>query len=182
MRKSSLLLSALLCVSASYNAWGQAQYTVTDLSTLPRGLSSDATGINRYGQVVGYSTGINGQPQAFLYSGGSMQGLGTFSPSQSCSIATGINNAGQIVGYTQQSYGVGYGTGPTYGFIYSGGTITQIPSLGGIAYTFGNAINNAGQVCGDFACFQFRCHGYVPVFGCHIVRLGKPEWRGGRLQ
>jgi len=130
------------------NAWGQFQYTVTDLGTLPGGLSSDATGINSTGQVVGYSTGSNGQPQAFLYSGGSMQGLGTFSPSQSCSVATGINSAGQIVGYTQSSYGAGYGAGPSYGFIYSGGTVTQIPSLGGVAYTFGNAINNAGQVAG----------------------------------
>jgi probable HAF family extracellular repeat protein len=144
----SILLVALLLLLPIKNACGQVQYTVTDLGTLPSSSFSDATAINSNGQVVGYSTGSNGQPQAFVYSGGSMQGLGTFSPSQSCSIATGINNAGQIVGYTQQSYGVGYGTGPTYSFIYSGGTTTQFSELSGPAYTFGNAIDNAGQVAG----------------------------------
>lgn len=146
--RSVLFTGIVFALVGDGSALGQVQYTVTDLGTLPGYLSSDATGINSNGQIVGYSTGSNGQPQAFLYSGGSMQGLGTFSASQSCSVATGINNAGQVVGYTQQSYGVGYGTGPTYGFIYSSGTATQFSELRGPAYTFGNTINNAGQVAG----------------------------------
>ena len=40
------------CVAG--DAWGQVQYTVTDLGTFPGGTYSHATGINDSGQVVGY--------------------------------------------------------------------------------------------------------------------------------
>lgn len=54
MRRFVFLLYALLLVSARQNVWGQVQYTVTDLGTLP-GYSAEsvATAINNNGQIVG---------------------------------------------------------------------------------------------------------------------------------
>ena len=75
---------------------GAAEYTVTDLGTLPGGSASAAYSINNSGQVVGYST-TSGNNHAFLYSGGTMNDLGTL-PGGDGSSANSINNSGQVVG------------------------------------------------------------------------------------
>lgn len=68
--------------------------TVIGLGTLDGGLFSGAAGINNSGQVVGTSDveycskyGCTSSQSAFLYSGGSMQGL-------NMSGAAGINDLG----------------------------------------------------------------------------------------
>ena len=50
-RNTVVVLGVLLVVGG--NAWGQVQYTVTDLGTLLSGGYSCAEGINASGQVVG---------------------------------------------------------------------------------------------------------------------------------
>src|SRR5262245_11021030 len=55
-------------------------------------------------------------------------------PGASDTSANGINNAGQIVGSASSS-----------GFLYSGGSFTQIGLL-----TFANGINNAAQIVGSW--------------------------------
>ena len=102
---------------------------MVDLGTLS-GRASDeshARGINNSTQVVGYSISTNGS-QAFLYSAGTMIGLG---PASAYSEAYSINDSGQVVGYWY------YGT-----FLYSGG------SMGNLGFSSAKCINNNGQIVG----------------------------------
>jgi probable HAF family extracellular repeat protein len=72
-------------------------YSVTDLGTLPGGTYSAATGINSFGQVVGYSNGPPTQ-HAFLWSKEhGMQDLGTLF-SGGPSWGAGINDLGHVTG------------------------------------------------------------------------------------
>lgn len=77
--------------------------TVQDLGALgPAAFaSSGAAGINRYGQVVGYSQTSTGEMHAFLYMSGKMHDLNDLIPANSGWVlqsAYGINDAGQIIG------------------------------------------------------------------------------------
>ncbi len=69
------------------------------------GSSSEATGINDSGQIVGYSTtttSFDSPTHAFLLNRGSqMKDLGTLGGTSS--EATAINASGQIVGYSTTS-------------------------------------------------------------------------------
>ncbi len=75
--------------------------TTIDLGTLG-GSSSQASGINLAGQIVGYSTISNGSSCAFLYTSGPMTNLNNLLVSSNSSwnlqYANGINDNGQIVG------------------------------------------------------------------------------------
>ena len=73
-------------------------YAITDLGTLG-GTSSEASGLNNLGDVVGASTTASAVPRAFLYRNGLMFDLGTL-PGGSASHATAINDRGDIVGYS----------------------------------------------------------------------------------
>jgi len=78
---------------------------------------------------------------AFIYSNGKMSDLGTLSGNP-FSEAADINDSGQIVGIT----GPYTNTTLCVPFIYSNGTMTQLPSaVNAHAY----AINNSGAVVGD---------------------------------
>jgi probable HAF family extracellular repeat protein len=94
--------------------------------------SSEATGINATGQVVGHST----QEQAFVYAGASLQILPGLSGR-----ALGINNRGQIVG--------GYMPPDTnwHAFLYSDGTLHDL-GVAGASDTVATAINSSGEVVG----------------------------------
>ncbi len=79
MRRFIVLVSALFLSPLMVgHAWGQVQYSVTDLGTLPGYTNrSYANGINSSGQVVGLVENASNAYRAFLYSGGTMQDLGT---------------------------------------------------------------------------------------------------------
>ena len=111
--------------------------TIIDLGALPGGNSSQAHGINDFGQVVGWSG-----TDAFLYSGGVMDNLGTL-PGYSGSYANGINDNGQVVGFT------GYDTDDAYtAFRYSSkGGMVNLGNFGGY-FSYASAINNSGQIVG----------------------------------
>ena len=110
-----------------------------------RGKYSQAFGINDSGQIVGWSS-ISGTGivyHAFLYSGGSMQNLGTIGGLES--YAYSINNSGQIVGNSETS------SGATDAFLDSGGgTLSAADDLGtfGGGWSLAKGINNSGQVVG----------------------------------
>ena len=94
MRRQIVALAVLFSVAVG-NAWGQVQYTVTDLGALPS-VWQAATGINASGQVVGYGVG-SGTGQALSYSNGTVTDLGTL-PGGTWSNAGGVNASGQVVG------------------------------------------------------------------------------------
>lgn len=62
-------------------------------------------------------------------------------PNDFSSSAFGLNDSGQVVGISQSA------SGETHGFLYSGGSMTSIGSLGGDTYA--NAINSSGQIAGS---------------------------------
>jgi probable HAF family extracellular repeat protein len=105
--------------------------TIVDLGTLG-GASSMAYAINNAGQVVASSrTASDGFDHPFLYTPEGMRPLGNITGT-----AYGINSAGLIVGDSNNN-----------AFLYSGGTLSYLPGLGG---TNGDAmgINDLGQIVG----------------------------------
>ena len=129
---------AFLCVVALLPSAHAA--TITDLGTLG-GTSSNATGINASGQVVGTSALAGDKVlHAFLYSAGRMTDLGTLGGTTSS--ARGINDSGQIVGNSSPS-----GDQPRHAFLYSGGVMTDLGTLAG-GSSIANAINASGQIAG----------------------------------
>jgi len=72
-------------------------YVITDLNTVPGGISSGAA-INNAGQVAGYSClNVDNIHTALWQPNGAMLDLGTL-PGGGNSFAYAINNAGQVVG------------------------------------------------------------------------------------
>jgi probable HAF family extracellular repeat protein len=145
MKKILVVVAALGVLSiVVVDAWGQVQYTLTDLGTLPGTNSGRATGINNSGQVVGAAYDIlNGSPSdshAFLWQSGSgMKDLGTLGGTNS--YAYGINSSGEVVGGADISGDV------EHAFLWqSGGGMHDLGALGGDSYALG--INNSGQVAG----------------------------------
>jgi probable HAF family extracellular repeat protein len=102
----------------------------------------NAYGISDSGQVVGSGTTEGGPGQALLYSGGTIQDLGTVVGGE-VSKALGVNDSGQVIGISVN------GGGNTNAFIYNlnSGSITHIlPAYQSVTYPL--AINNLGQVVG----------------------------------
>lgn len=93
-------------------------------------------GINNRGDIAG-----TWQGDAFIYSGGSLRNIGRLG-TWGNSTARGVNDAGQVIG--NGYYEVGE---RQRGFVYSGGVIRIIPTLGG-DWSYAAAINSSGQVAG----------------------------------
>jgi probable HAF family extracellular repeat protein len=120
---------------------------VRDLGTLGGHISA-ARGINRFGQIVGYSlTGASDNfgfiNAAFISDGFLMQNLNL-----DWSAASAINDAGQIVGEMRFTPGVDL----LHAFLYEQGAATDLgslPPLADSAYSSAHSINEAGQVVGQ---------------------------------
>jgi len=118
-----------------------------------------ASGINNFGQIVGFYTTANGSPAvSFIYSGGQYTGI--FDPNANTSgngsgtYATGINNFGQIVGFY-------FGAGNVdHGFVDNNGVFTTIDdplATGGTELT---GINDSGDIVGIYTDATGE-HGFV---------------------
>jgi probable HAF family extracellular repeat protein len=121
------------------------QYAVTYFG----GPLTYGTGLNNSGQVTGSTqvvtdTSPGGATQAFLYTGGSTEDLGTLGGANS--VGKAINNSGQVAGESQIA-----GATPYYhAFLFSNGTMQDLGTLSGpISFAFG--INDSGQVTGSSA-------------------------------
>lgn len=133
-----MLLRKFLAAVALVWLWlapmaGQAAplYTVT---LLP-GVDFAPTGMNNAGQIVGFAGTGEGSVQAVLYSGGVLQGLGTFGGNSSYGNA--INDNGAIAGTFIAA------SGEQHGFLFQDGRFTDIG-----AGTSGHGINARGDVVG----------------------------------
>jgi probable HAF family extracellular repeat protein len=121
--------------------------TMTDLGTLG-GSVSQATAINKSGQVVGWSQ-IAGDrvSHAFLWSAGKMTDLGT-RRGRGCSYASAINDRGQVVGWSGSCPVIRGKRGPYRAVLWSRGKIRNLGTLGNRS-SEATGINERGQVVGD---------------------------------
>jgi len=105
-----------------------------------------ANHVNSNRQVVGWSRKADlPNPRtwhAFLWENGARTDLGTLD--SDWSIATSINDDGVVVGYSQ----LVEGSGLLYGFRWSGGQMTQLPSLGANTYNGASDVNASGEAVG----------------------------------
>ena len=123
---------------------------VTDLGTLPGWSSSEATGINNSGQIVGFGVTASYDQRGFIYSTGTMTDLGTLGAPGGYSHAYGINNAGQVVG---ESDGRAFIYTPSGGMVNLNSVITNLAGSGFTTLIQARTINNSGQIAGygDFS-------------------------------
>jgi|HubBroStandDraft_1064217.scaffolds.fasta_scaffold88304_2 probable HAF family extracellular repeat protein len=117
----------------------------TSISTLG-GSVSLANAISGSGEIAGwnsYDSNANFDPQAFVYSNGSMMNINSPALFPSGTEAYGINNSGEVVG-------TGYLSPSNFhAFLYSGGKMTDIGPPGSLQAS-AVAINNSGQIVGSY--------------------------------
>ena len=94
--------------------------------------------------MVGESGSHEDTGKAFLYSGGSMKGLGTL-PGQPYSEAMGIDDSGRIVGWSYSSRANVQGRA----FLYEDGEMEDLGTLPGDLYSMARAIDEHGRVVGQ---------------------------------
>jgi probable HAF family extracellular repeat protein len=112
--------------------------TITSLGTLGGGGSSNATGINTAGQIVGYATASSGSTRAVEWQNNTITDLGTLGGSSAD--ATDINDAGTVVGYSALASGV------QQAFIRDALGTRGLGTLGTSSSAYG--LNNVNQVVG----------------------------------
>ncbi len=132
---------------------GYSNGTTTDLGTLG-GNSSIAFGINNSGQVVGQSATAGGGYDAFLYSGGTMNDLGTL-PAGGTTYGRAINSSGEVVGFAALP------NGNDHAFLYSDDEMTDLGTLPGGTFSQAVAINDEGEIVGT--AWTTPTGGVVPV-------------------
>ncbi len=123
--------------------------TNTDIGVLTGYLDAYAYGINDNDQIAGYCDQMAGVERAFLYSNGTMHDLGTLAnspPGRGYSEAYAVNRSGQAVGTANVTDLNIY---LYHAFLYSGGTMTDLGTLEGPAYTsVAYGLNNTGVIVG----------------------------------
>jgi probable HAF family extracellular repeat protein len=147
---------------SGYHAFLYSGGVMTGIQASPANqIFNTATDVNDSGLVVGFhwgTTGSSSTPQlAFTYSNGVLTDIGTL-PGASTSIARAVNNAGDVVGTSQGR-----------GFLYSGGTMTDLNSLlpanSGWVIRDAYDINEYGQIVGQ-GVIDGEHHAYLMTPGC----------------
>jgi probable HAF family extracellular repeat protein len=136
-------LCAVLAVTAGAGPLS-AQSGSYHLVQVPNSGLTAANGINKSGQIVGfYVSNTQNQILGYLFSGGKYT---TISYGDNLVEVNGINDSGVMVGF----YGATT-AGPFYGFILDHGVFTTISYPGATQYTIPEAINNKGEVVGNWS-------------------------------
>ena len=139
-RRVLLLLAGLLCLAAT-SATAQ-QYTMVALGFSGfSGTSGGYTGLNDYGDVVGYDSLTNA---AFLYTGGVVTSLGL-----GYGDGVAINNRGQVALQSSTSHHSYLYTPPNLGRILDLGTLGGPGGLNGMGETYATAMNDGGTIVGS---------------------------------
>jgi probable HAF family extracellular repeat protein len=126
--------AACLLLAFASPCHGGPLYRLTVLT--PSGGS--ATDINDSGEIIGTATSSAGGSYAFQYSAGTLTNL-TAATGGGMQSATAINAAGQIAG-----------NNATHAVLYSGGTLSDLGTLGGTT-SYARGISPSGQVVGTAA-------------------------------
>lgn len=152
--------------SGTYHAFLVHKGRMTDLGSLAANGASEASGINNFAEVVGWSSLVTSAgsyaQHAFLYSGGKMVDLGTLGSDYS--FANGINNLHEVVG------GSDLANGSTHAFLYTNGVMNDLGTLGGPQST-AYAVNDAGQVVGWAQTASSATHSFLYTGG-RMIDLG----------
>jgi len=135
--------------------WQPGEVQPTLLTGLPPSRSI-ALDINSRGSVVGYREDIVRRARAFLLTRGTSQDLGIEGS------AASINNHDQIVGMTDGP--------PQRGFLWGGGKLTFIETLGGISNSAWD-INDRGEIVGQSQTPDGLARGFV-ISGGKIQAIG----------
>jgi probable HAF family extracellular repeat protein len=133
------LLPLLLTLHSASACGTGGSATVTNLPTAG-GYAFQVNGLNAAGQLTGYYYGANvSNPEAFLYSNGTVTDLGNLGGPLSEGIA--INRNGAVAG---ASYLADY---EFDAFLFQGAGLVDLGTLGG-TFTIPYALNDSGQVVG----------------------------------
>jgi probable HAF family extracellular repeat protein len=144
MSKTKLGLWAAMTLILAPLAGAQS-YSITDLGVFPGGDTTQPTGLNNHGVVVG-SANTSGAAAAHAFvwtSAGGLRDLGTLGNPADDSVAEAINNSDQVVGYSF----LGNDAGARAFLWTSGAGMKSLGTLGG-NNSSATGINDAGQVVG----------------------------------
>jgi probable HAF family extracellular repeat protein len=144
-------------------------YVLTDLGVLPGDTSSEPTDINESRQIVGFSTGPNGD-RAFVWdAAGGIREVGDLPGGAVSSHANGINDAGQIVGWSVTW------NNARHAFLFTPGAGQGMRDLGdlpgGADFSWAADINSSGHVVGTSMATQ-TWHAFLWTNGRGLVDLG----------
>ena len=171
------LVALVLGLTSWAAAADPASYVVQDLGVLPGNSSSIAFGINKKGDVVGWSMGPDGT-SAFVYTDadGIVQLPGL--PDRPRTIARDINDLGDVVG-TANAGGVDLG----HAVLWTNGVVRDLGTLGTGSYSDGWAVNNNGQVVGSSYTngASFGVHGFLYTQARGMVDLTPNSATGSAL-
>lgn len=147
-------------VSGQRHAFMYSNGLMTDLGTFIGGTTSEADAISDVGVVVG-SSGINGVGpgfpeirQGFVWQQGKMSSVGalycpcSFNVRYGTSAMNGVNDSGEVVGWSETVRG----SWVLHAAQWRSGALQDFGGGGGdwsVSHVF--AINNAGQMAGDYA-------------------------------
>jgi probable HAF family extracellular repeat protein len=144
--------------SASLLSVTHPQYELTKIDASLGGMITAGTAINNRGQVAGFATLVDSTRHAVLWQD-SLIDLGTLGGANSSVQWPGLNNTGMVVGISQtgdidpndESWScaafIGTSDRTCLGFVWEGGVMTPLETLGG-HNGFATMVNNRGQVVG----------------------------------